>query len=1374
MKAMRWMAVAAVILFGAVSAAGQLTTVTASNITGDSGKPIAHGEIDFYAVTLAGNPVQPRIGGGGLAVYQQARCIIVVGAITTATDLSTCTLVDTNLSNPAHFCYKAQVRDTTVTPNWLSPWIKCMQPYGSTWNMDTQYQPDSQPTALVQTGPAGPPGPSGGVGLTGAADPPTLSCSSTVNTSVFYTSNALHLYQCFDNGSGYAWHPVGGSTSGAASNALVQFSGLVGAFTDSSGNVIEPVWIGLGPVTMGLPSGATRLQLGVEDSFNSDNTGSWTVSVNGTNYTVLGSAQPWANADPKYPITVTGGTSPTVIPITSLSLGTPVVVAYVSGTVTNGGAGTFTAAGSYGSYHNPPGSPGYYALTPPSISSNPMIAPWDLSVGGANGYPTRLPASEGWLHFISGTGFVFDNPPGSSSSSLVTLEPTGDVTLPSGSAIVRANCPIACTMTLPATLPSNYFATIVPVGAGVLSIDPNGNAYDGPTTIPPYAFVGIWVNAAGTGYESNWPLTVDSSMTMTATSDHKLQLHAISAGGGASGQLASATPAGTTVYDSATSSGWPTLADFTVSGTTPTSANNAITFNPGTSNSFDAQALTLNSAVSADDEVDASLSFQLVSLGSGIAVGRLSHGDAVYNDSLVYNPSAKTLTYYQSATGSPGTTLATWNVAHSASAGDQMVLVYSQRQFALTATLYDITGGWSEQYTFEIDTVGSVPATSYWKIAGMGGNQLIERFHVVSYQPFAPYIAIMSDSKLDGGYAETRLVNLLAGIGTVANFGGPGDHSAEAQAAAPYICNFKPQFVLLNIGRNDIIGSFTAGTAYSAAVTALQGCGITVVHMLPIPETMISDQSSLTNFINTTYPSACKIDPSTGWSNAVDLGIDSVHPNTLGRLLIAKDVYASSCFAPQANLISARAASLPPPISTPGQVTYTASDISKLSYVADTGAMNAYVAVLSPPVSALTPGLVVRIKPLGNNTINTPTLTVNGITATITKSGSSLLAPNDIVANTVATFVFNGVYMELQNPQTLACGSGVPCSTGNNSLVGTNTLTPAAFNQTPVVIQGVVTTTPAAYIQGVKGPGNGAGTTITGVVAGHTLIGVCQTTAHNPTLGGLSDSQGDSYSVVVQENPYWNTEVFIATNVHAGNHTSLCLENNDELLWLFEFSTVTSSPLDGTATISHATANQPITTTQAGSIVFYGAPCFDLGGGLSTNSGSFTPVLFDSNSNAFSYFQAAAAGTYTPAISNTCGNPENFTIALKGTLGASQTANLVSYRNPSGTELGGVTAAGQFTGPVVSKGTTFSISGCSPTSITGGSTRGTFLAGTTSCSATVTMGDSQAAPNGWICSIRDLTTPADLLTQSGTTTTTATFSGTVVSGDKIAISCDGY
>ena len=93
----------------------------------------------------------------------------------------------------------------------------------------------------------------------------------------------------------------------------------------------------------------------------------------------------------------------------------------------------------------------------------------------------------------------------------------------------------------------------------------------------------------------------------------------------------------------------------------------------------------------------------------------------------------------------------------------------------------------------------------------------------------------------------------------------------------------------------------------------------------------------------------------------------------------------------------------------------------------------------------------------------------------------------------------------------------------------------------------------------------------------------------------------------------------------------------------------------------------------------------------------------------------------------------------------------------------------------ISKGAVPGISGCTASTQTGGGTVGTYTSGTTG-TCTVTLTFAFTAPTGWACAANDLTTPADVQHQSGVAlqTTTATITGTTVSGDVINFLCMAY
>jgi len=104
----------------------------------------------------------------------------------------------------------------------------------------------------------------------------------------------------------------------------------------------------------------------------------------------------------------------------------------------------------------------------------------------------------------------------------------------------------------------------------------------------------------------------------------------------------------------------------------------------------------------------------------------------------------------------------------------------------------------------------------------------------------------------------------------------------------------------------------------------------------------------------------------------------------------------------------------------------------------------------------------------------------------------------------------------------------------------------------------------------------------------------------------------------------------------------------------------------------------------------------------------------------------------------------------------------------------GVVMAGMY----VVGGYTFTATGCSNSTLVGGATAGSFHSGTTgTCTVTITMANSDTAPNGFSCNRpNDLTTNSDSASwsQTATTSTTATLSGTTVSGDVINFACTPY
>lgn len=91
---------------------------------------------------------------------------------------------------------------------------------------------------------------------------------------------------------------------------------------------------------------------------------------------------------------------------------------------------------------------------------------------------------------------------------------------------------------------------------------------------------------------------------------------------------------------------------------------------------------------------------------------------------------------------------------------------------------------------------------------------------------------------------------------------------------------------------------------------------------------------------------------------------------------------------------------------------------------------------------------------------------------------------------------------------------------------------------------------------------------------------------------------------------------------------------------------------------------------------------------------------------------------------------------------------------------------------LITGGTVPGISGCSAGTQAGGATAGSYVSGTTgSCAVTLTF--AFTAPAGWNCNANNQTT-ANLIRQTGGSTTTAVITGVTVTSDVISFMCMAY
>jgi len=101
-----------------------------------------------------------------------------------------------------------------------------------------------------------------------------------------YWHNANGDFYTFSNGYGTAIDPAGMRFPAYYINAGTALGGLVGVFADDTGALVgSPEWVGVGPTTLVIPSGATQFQLGINDDLYGDNAGSFTIRVDGSSST---------------------------------------------------------------------------------------------------------------------------------------------------------------------------------------------------------------------------------------------------------------------------------------------------------------------------------------------------------------------------------------------------------------------------------------------------------------------------------------------------------------------------------------------------------------------------------------------------------------------------------------------------------------------------------------------------------------------------------------------------------------------------------------------------------------------------------------------------------------------------------------------------------------------------------------------------------------------------------------------------------------------------------------------------------------------------------------------------------------------------------
>lgn len=350
---------------------------------------------------------------------------------------------------------------------------------------------------------------------------------------------------------------------------------------------------------------------------------------------------------------------------------------------------------------------------------------------------------------------------------------------------------------------------------------------------------------------------------------------------------------------------WTGTSDFIISGFTPTISSNFIRFTGGAGLTNYGQRIIVSGTTTTDENQFFEVTFRVsgsVTSGTGITIGELTvnswHTPSV---GVQIDCFANILNFVQVSSGTTIASVAlnTFTIATN----DIIRLSYVQKANKFFGTIVNETT--LQRQIIEVTAnLGATknfnpPNTSALTIWNHGGQIDILKIQASSSAIRRPHILCLGDSKTFGFSSNNkglRWADLITSLGTVSVFAGDGDRTVEmAMTIGNTISKSTPVYAILCIGRNDLASSVATGTwqtNYQNIVTALQNAGITVIHLLPIPET-VQSQTALTTFINTTYPSGLKIDVSGGWVSGTMLSSDNIHPNEYGDRYIASQIIAS-------------------------------------------------------------------------------------------------------------------------------------------------------------------------------------------------------------------------------------------------------------------------------------------------------------------------------------------------------------------------------------------------------------------------------------------------------------------------------------------------
>lgn len=231
------------------------------------------------------------------------------------------------------------------------------------------------------------------------------------------------------------------------------------------------------------------------------------------------------------------------------------------------------------------------------------------------------------------------------------------------------------------------------------------------------------------------------------------------------------------------------------------------------------------------------------------------------------------------------------------SAGDSIYLSATRNGSTITCSATDLTtesAPVTASYTYPMSypAPAILPNRGRFAIFNFGGTQSLTSWTVTSSAQTGGVVCV-GDSKTVGYYAGTYQAGWCNQIGgplpTVIEAGG-GDETADVTAVIPEIIALRPNYVLLNIGRNDLSAGSSVPTiiaAITSITNSLTAAGIQVYNVAPIYETTVN-QTSLTAALIAAYPTTTitsgdaslpmMCQPWSGTASTV-LAPDNIHPN---------------------------------------------------------------------------------------------------------------------------------------------------------------------------------------------------------------------------------------------------------------------------------------------------------------------------------------------------------------------------------------------------------------------------------------------------------------------------------------------------------------